>query len=800
MKILINNEEVVCSNNFTIEEEMLSTSSVILNNVYPKTWESTKDYVSNFYYPEDYSKCLIYDGEQIDNFEILGATSQNGTPTPDNPIPIVNKTGTITETIQDKQYTFNLGDIELCKIGNYQDYIRKSSGKNLFDDTYNNLGMWQAAVGQTTSFGSSNNYLGAYCKVEEGKTYSISRKKLTNRFVVALCNEIPTTSSSAIVVARDDSAYKLENIQIQSGYSYLAIYLSNSGETSDGLDLQVEQGISATEYEPYGEVWYLHKEIGKLDMSTITDWGRNSNSDFYRVNFVGAYGIKRDTLYSNIFKYSTTTWESEMFGITSSNNLWIATNDNTIQSADNVPNWLANKNAVMYGILATPTDTEITDETLLNQLESVGYELIFAGVVENTGEISLNPRHPHFCNLQILDFKTFLSEGELDTFVIYQKTITEAINMIVNNISEYGFVVGNIDILNPNDIIGAYSTKDKTAYDMFQYIADITQSRWTTRMIDENTVAIDFYDPSLMPTGTPIEYTQEFFVDNDIHDMSFNYSSRDYRNKQVMTSDEVYSSITQDESITASGYQTQFPTSEKIGIINSITVNGTSQTFITNEEKELGATADFYYTPKNNYFESDDTLTAGDIVIINYTAIVSGRQIVTNQTEINRINTSTGRKGIVTRYENRKDATTSGELTEIGKSYIKYKGLPEITLTVTTSHNIWNIGDTVEFTAPLEELTTTYMVKKKSITYIPKANYIDYIYELTSSFNSETEINYFDNQRAKNSGNIGEGEYVVRNIDIENTANIIFYGLEVEEITTTGDNVLDSILDSPINN
>ena len=49
MKIYINNEEVLCEKNIVIEEEMLNTSSVILNNVFPKSWETNKDYVSNFY-------------------------------------------------------------------------------------------------------------------------------------------------------------------------------------------------------------------------------------------------------------------------------------------------------------------------------------------------------------------------------------------------------------------------------------------------------------------------------------------------------------------------------------------------------------------------------------------------------------------------------------------------------------------------------------------------------------------------------------------------------------------------------
>ena len=64
LKILINNEEVVCDKQLEIKEEMLSTSSCILNNCYPKSWENTKDYTSQYYYPKDYSRCLIYKREK----------------------------------------------------------------------------------------------------------------------------------------------------------------------------------------------------------------------------------------------------------------------------------------------------------------------------------------------------------------------------------------------------------------------------------------------------------------------------------------------------------------------------------------------------------------------------------------------------------------------------------------------------------------------------------------------------------------------------------------------------------------
>lgn len=424
--------------------------------------------------------------------------------------------------------------------------------------------------------------------------------------------------------------------------------------------------------------------------------------------------------------------------------------------------------------------------------------LLFCGVVKNSGNISLNPREPHYSTLQILDFKTFLSEGETLDFVIANKTILEAIEQIIDAISEYGFVLGNVDIEASNDVIGAYSTLNKTAYDVFNYIADITQSRWTTRMVDEDSVAIDFYVPNKLPLGTAINYNTTFFCNNLIDDISYSYNTQDYRNKQVMTSNEVYGNINQIQTIIADGYATQFLVEQKIGQIQSISVNGVQKTFTTNAEKQIGYTADFYYTIGNSTFESARTISLGSTIIIEYIPIIRGRQIITNNTEISRIADVTDRKGVVARYENRSDATTNTELRLIGESYIKYKGQPEILLTIKTRKNLWNVGNRVQFNAPIQELALEYMVKAKETNYITTIDTLFYTYTLTSSFNSESAINYFDNQRAKNNGNIGEGEYINRNVDYESSATIIFYDTDYEVITMTGDNELQSTLSSPL--
>ena len=62
IKMFINDEEVVSNKELSIKEEMLATPSTILNNCYPKAWENVKDYVSKFYYPRDYSRCIIAKG------------------------------------------------------------------------------------------------------------------------------------------------------------------------------------------------------------------------------------------------------------------------------------------------------------------------------------------------------------------------------------------------------------------------------------------------------------------------------------------------------------------------------------------------------------------------------------------------------------------------------------------------------------------------------------------------------------------------------------------------------------------
>lgn len=691
MQIFIDNVEVLCDKNIKIEQEMLNTPSVILNNVFPKSWDTNKDYTTNFYYPPDYSKCLIY--EEI----------PQRLPNEYQEVEYIESSGTqyINTGLRLKQ----THSVEMA-IQNLTNASAKIFGSRT-SATSNNFSILTGLVGGTLSL------------VTDFHNYS------NNRLSVDITNNL-----------NDKYTIKVNNSKMSINDTEKAITTYSTFTTPSNAYIFNASGTYPAGYVNASTKLYYCKIWNGTTL--VRDY-----VPCYRKNdgVIGLYDLANNVFYTN-------------------------SGSDTFAKGNDIPT----------------------------------RELLFCGIIRNTGNISLDPRQPHYCSLQVLDFKDFLSQGETLDFVLSEITIREAIERIVSTIADYGFVVGNINITGSDDIIGAYSTLEKTAYDVFNYLADITQSRWTTRMVDENTVAIDFYDPLLLPTGTTIQYTKQFFQDNGINNMSFSYSTNDYRNKQVMTSDEVYGSISQAETIVADGYRTEFVTEQKIGQIESITVNGESKTFITQTERDLGQYADFYYNVGEAKFDSDNTLNAGQVIVITYTPIIKGRQTITNSTEINRIATATGRKGVIARYENRNDATTSNELQKIGLAYIQFKGTPEITLKVESTQNTWNIGQVVEFEAPLPELSTTYLVKKKIISITSTIDTIFYTYELSSNYNSENAINYFDNQRSKNNGNIGDGEYIDRNIDIENTANVIFYDTMFTEVTLVGDNVLNSILNSPFNN
>ena len=143
-------------------------------------------------------------------------------------------------------------------------------------------------------------------------------------------------------------------------------------------------------------------------------------------------------------------------------------------------------------------------------------ETAFRGVVKRSKPVNLSPLKAHWATLQVLDYKTFLSEGNQLNFVLKDVTIRHAIEQILEAYEGYNFVVGNLNIGDKvNDVIKNYNCNEKTPYDCLSYIADLTQSVWVTRYEGDN-VAIDFYGYDNLPTGKYILYDKDYFETNSI--------------------------------------------------------------------------------------------------------------------------------------------------------------------------------------------------------------------------------------------------------------------------------------------
>ena len=344
--------------------------------------------------------------------------------------------------------------------------------ENLFDkDNANIENGYIDTVGMVLITSQLNRLFYIPCK--PNTTYTISRSIITSTFRVATYDStpFPSTTSSSLTYSisgliKDNSATSI-TITTGANAKYLIVHYGRL-ETDTNIEeslatIQVELGTKPNTYTPYGttpielnkigtyqdyfykdnDKWYLHKETKKLDMSTIIDWVKTDDGSFFKSGFVDTYGIKRDTLLSNIFQYSTENWyDNGYFGIASSGNMWVKTGDSSLTTATAFTNWLSNKGAIMYGILTTPTNTEITYTPLIEQLESIKNAMSKEGT---TNVNQVNNDAPFIITASVLsgtDSITLTNEGNTTSKPTLTITGSGVVGVYLENIQMFNISLG----------------------------------------------------------------------------------------------------------------------------------------------------------------------------------------------------------------------------------------------------------------------------------------------------------------------------------------------------------------------
>ena len=289
--------------------------------------------------------------------------------------------------------------IELCKIGDYQDKIDKSSGKNLFNSinwrrTASGGGFPAASDNYSTIVSSNNNNIvftatGDYGGVESdffpvknGETYTISflrQGTLPNRFFITQYDNTKTRVSTlnyTTVATVSNTTFTTTR------EGYIAIGFNNTTSSSSNFtinNIMLNEGTTALEYEPYGTRWYVKKEIGKVVLDGSESWFQNGT-------YPNVYGI--DSFLTDATTTETRPMLSSAFtygGLITNGSgevqinkfyQWIGMPQRLIlgynsTSLADFKTWMGNNNVEVIYPLKTPTYTEITDSTLLSQLNAL---------------------------------------------------------------------------------------------------------------------------------------------------------------------------------------------------------------------------------------------------------------------------------------------------------------------------------------------------------------------------------------------------------------------------------------------
>lgn len=300
-----------------------------------------------------------------------------------------------------------------------------------------------------STFEQNNNRVTSdYIPIKVGETYTISCD-LNNLQDVALINYNLFDSNKNWLGNRttngDDafSGQKTHSFKVNlANTKYVRITFRRYSDASTSLPttivenslIQLEKGSKANSYTPYGTTpiklckignyedrpfkadndddfyktldsatkqtltygkWYLHKEIDKVVLNGSEEWGL-ANNVFYKSNNKGLQQTGIKIVKSNYFQ--------EAYNQPSTSNVNIYNSDNSIcgssvgtnrfyikctsiTSTENFKTWLSTHNTIVYYVLATPTNTEITDTTLLEQLNN----LMTLPLYKNLTHITLTP-------------------------------------------------------------------------------------------------------------------------------------------------------------------------------------------------------------------------------------------------------------------------------------------------------------------------------------------------------------------------------------------------------------------------
>ena len=292
----------------------------------------------------------------------------------------------------------------------YPQQVKVVKGENVVSVSGKNiLNLYDGEYGYVTNSGNvtrvNNQFCSSYVDILPNSSYVVSVNQTIRNIGIAFFDD-----NKNIILPRYDNANK-NNVVITSptNATYMRVWFDDRETmpipTAELLyntrNAQLEQGSTATDYVPYSKTdypinlgtlelckigdyqdylyknngkWYEHKAINKIVLNGTENW--NKSNIFYANVFVPKALTTGDKigLYSPYFKYSVDARNNNSIfvpGTIDTGNSYIWLNTDVATTVADFKTWLSNNNVTLYYVLATPTETEITNSTLIEQLETI---------------------------------------------------------------------------------------------------------------------------------------------------------------------------------------------------------------------------------------------------------------------------------------------------------------------------------------------------------------------------------------------------------------------------------------------
>lgn len=407
----------------------------------------------------------------------------------------------------------------------YHNY-KVNLGKNLFDGEISS-GRWSITVGSVISSNSNTGY-----RSQNAINILPNTKYTMSGTINVSGGYIVETDDNNIVLAIDGNRGYMpisytNNVPFSFTFNshpsakHLYWYIANSNPQQP-INLMVELGTTSSEYVPYIEPielcqiedyqdyfykdsnkWFLHKEINKLVLN-------GNNNEDWRIFTTNTTGKNRWRLsYENIY-YSTggnvvvpiycdkliqnspndTYRCNQGIAVDNASQLLFYIDSVSSYNLTQFKEWLSNNNLTVYFILETPTNTEITNQTLINELNN----LYNAQLLEETNidaysnvlDANVNVRYNVVLATPTSDLPSDIKTVTGDnTFVIRGDNFRD----------EYELNLGNIELCKLN---GKQDYFHKVGEDWYihkeigKIVFDGTESDWSMSSVLTHTTAYNY--------------------------------------------------------------------------------------------------------------------------------------------------------------------------------------------------------------------------------------------------------------------------------------------------------------------